>query len=155
LGRVGSGHSTKAVCDATRASFDSAGSDYAPPLGPDFTAHVGLFRGSFTAECKPAPQGGAHTSRSSTPTHRPTLRKHFLDLSEEIAFAQPSSAQVVLLYRRGWSTSWRSSPMRSTRGSAPTLGAIDARYTARSRLCSTWSVRSWCVRSRLVERTSI
>jgi hypothetical protein len=66
--------------------FQSAGSDYAPPLGPDFTAHFGLFRGLFTAECKPAPQGGGQYLEVKYTDAPGDMRKHFLDLSKEIAF---------------------------------------------------------------------
>ena len=38
--------------------FRSSGTNYQMPLGPDFTAHWGLFRNRFTAECVKAPTGG-------------------------------------------------------------------------------------------------
>ncbi|HKU38806.1 MAG TPA: DUF3089 domain-containing protein [Polyangiales bacterium] len=63
--------------------FHSKGSNYAPALGDDFTAHFGLFRNFFTGECKTAPSGGqyleiAYAKMDGDP------RKEFLDLSREI-----------------------------------------------------------------------
>jgi hypothetical protein len=65
--------------------FNSKGSNYAPPLGDDFTAHFGLFRNFFTGECKDAPGGGRvlEINYANMPDDK---RAKFLDLSKEIGF---------------------------------------------------------------------
>lgn len=66
--------------------FQSKGSPYAPALGADFTAHFGLFRDFFKAECKPAPSGGGQYLEIDYANQPGDMRKHFLDLSKEIGF---------------------------------------------------------------------
>lgn len=68
------------------AYFHSKGSEYAPALGPDFTANFGLFRNFFSAECKPAPSGGGQYLEINYANAPDDMRKKFLDLSKEIGF---------------------------------------------------------------------
>lgn len=63
--------------------FSSAGSDYAPKLSADFTAHWGLFRNFFTGECKDAPSGGKYLEIAYVDGD---MRKHFLDVDREYGF---------------------------------------------------------------------
>jgi hypothetical protein len=65
--------------------FSSKGSTYAPALGPDFTAHWGLFRDFFTSECKTAPGGGKYLEINYTGMSG-DMRKHFLDITREYGF---------------------------------------------------------------------
>jgi hypothetical protein len=67
------------------AFFHSKGSNYAPALGDQFTAHFGLFRGFFSGECKDAPGGGKYLEIDYT-NMSGDMRNHFLDLSTEIGF---------------------------------------------------------------------
>jgi hypothetical protein len=65
--------------------FHSKGSNYAPALGADFTAHFGLFRGFFTGECKDAP-GGGKVLEIDYSNMSGDMRKHFLDITREYGF---------------------------------------------------------------------
>ncbi|HKU43982.1 MAG TPA: DUF3089 domain-containing protein [Polyangiales bacterium] len=67
------------------AFFNSKGSSYAPALGPDFTAHWGLFRGFFSGECKDAPSGGKYLEIDYTKMAG-DKRDKFLNISREYGF---------------------------------------------------------------------